>query len=507
MTTTLLPLGYHTVGSLLAEQATDHPDEPFIIHEGEAGTTTYTYSDVLELARRGAAVLDSVGIGRDDRFGMVIGNRPEFFACWFGAALLGAVMVPMNPQSTVHELTFMLEHSKCSAVVTDADRADDTRAATHAPVVTLGTDFDTRSVTSVAVMPADLDPRAPLAVLYTSGTTSRPKGVVVTHANYLVAGEVIAQQVRMRSDDRWLVVLPMFHANAQYYSTMSALVSGASIALMHRFSASGWGDQARRHGATLGSLFAAPIRMILAQPPERATGSGLLRATYFAQNLTTEQLDDFERRFGCPLVQWYGMTETIAPPVANPLYRRRDNMTIGQPTGMSVRVVDKEGNDLDVGDVGELLVHGVPGVTLMAGYLDDPEATDAAVRDGWLHTGDMVRIERTGSLSFFDREKDMIKRSGENVAAAEVERVVNQHPAVFDSAAVGVPDPIRDEAIKMFVVRHSGLSVTEDDIVEFCRERMVRFKVPSYIEFVDELPRTSVGKVRKHVLRTGKDDQ
>jgi len=201
------------------------------------------------------------------------------------------------------------------------------------------------------------------------------------------------------------------------------------------------------------------------------------------------------------------MTETIAPPVANPLYRRRDSMTIGQPTGDHVRVVDRHGNDVNAGDVGELLVHGVPGVTLMAGYLDDPAATDAAIRDGWLHTGDMVRVEANGTLSFFDREKDMIKRSGENVAAAEVERVVNEHPAVFESAAVGVPDPVRDQAIKIFVVLHEGAATTEEDIIGFCAERVVRFKVPSFVEFVDELPRTSVGKIRKHVLRTGRDDQ
>ncbi len=343
-------------------------------------------------------------------------------------------------------------------------------------------------------------------MLYASGTC-RPKGVVVTHANYLVAGDVIANIVRMRSDDRWLVVLPMFHANAQYYSTMSALVSGASVALMHRFSASAWGDQAQRHGATLGSLFAAPVRMILAQPPSPNPLPTSLRATYFGQNVGSTQLEGFEARFGCPLVQWYGMTETIAPPVANPLHRRRDSMTIGQPTGGPIRVVDRQGREVGVGGVGELLVHGVPDVSLMAGYLDDRAATDAAVRDGWLHTGDMVRIEPDGFLSFFDRAKDMIKRSGENVAAAEVERVVNEHPAVFESAAVGVPDPVRDQAIKMYVVRHPDAGVTEDEIIGFCAERMVRFKVPSFIEFVDELPRTSVGKIRKHVLRTGKDDE
>jgi carnitine-CoA ligase len=198
------------------------------------------------------------------------------------------------------------------------------------------------------------------------------------------------------------------------------------------------------------------------------------------------------------------MTETIAPPTLNPIFGERRNMSIGRPTLPSrVRVVDESGRDVRVGEVGELLVGGDPGWTLTAGYVDDPGVTAEAMRGGWFHTGDNVRADADGYIWFVDRAKDMIKRAGENVAAGEVESIVNVHPSVFESAAVGVPDEMRDEAIKVYVVLRPGAEATEEGIIVWCRERLARFKVPSYVEFVDELPRTPVGKIRKEALRAG----
>jgi crotonobetaine/carnitine-CoA ligase len=186
------------------------------------------------------------------------------------------------------------------------------------------------------------------------------------------------------------------------------------------------------------------------------------------------------------------MTETIAPPLLNPLDGERRNMGVGLPTlGARLRVTED----------GELLVGGEPGVTLMAGYLDDREATAAAIRDGWLHTGDNFRTDSDGYFYFVDRTKDMIKRAGENVSASEVEAVANAHPNVFESAAIGVPDPVRDEAIKLFVVRTEGTKLSKESLLAYCEERLAKFKVPGSIEFVDRLPRTSVGKIQKELLR------
>lgn len=492
--------GQDTLASVLAGHAARQPDAPFLLFEREPGVVeTITYAAMLDRATRTAVALARHGVGVGTRFHVHLTNRPEFYDVWFAAAWLGAAVVPSNPLSTADELRHIVTHARCEVSVTQADL----RAAVERTGIATVLDVDEQWVTGIGQAAAQpVEPTETLAVLYTSGTTSRPKGVLVSHAGYLHAGDVVANHVRLRPDDRNLIVLPLFHGNAQYYSTMSALVTGASIALAPRFSASRFSEQANVMGATVASLFAAPIRMILAQEPTAHDAAHQLRVALFAQNITDAQVAEFERRFATPLIQLYGMTETVVPPTMNPMYEERRADSIGRPvTGARVRVVDGKGIDVPAGETGELLVHGEPGWTMMTGYLDDPAATSAALRDGWLHTGDSVRRDVEGYLYFVDRRKDMIKRAGENVSTGEVEQVVNEHPDVFESAAVGVPDALRDEAIHLFVVCHAGASVTETELLAYCRERLARFKVPDVIELVDDLPRTSVGKIQKHLLR------
>ncbi|MGQ0837490.1 class I adenylate-forming enzyme family protein [Actinokineospora sp.] len=494
--------GADTVATVLRGHAERTPDAPFLLFEAEPGTVSATsYAEQYERAGRTAAALARHGVCRGDRFCVHLRNRPEFYDLFFAAAVLGATMVPTNPLSTAEELDYLLSHSGCRLVLTQSELVDTIREAGRERTV-LDVDQPWVGEPDPRTPGADPAPTDPLCVLYTSGTTSRPKGVLVSHAAYLHVGDVVAGHLRLRPDDRQLVVLPLFHGNAQYYSTMSALVTGASIALAPRFSASRWSAQATEMAATVASLFAAPIRMILAARPSTADSTHRLRTVLFAQNVSDAQLEEFERRFGVPLAQLYGMTETVVPPTINPLYERRVGTSIGRPVPSArLRVVDTDGADVVPGRPGELLVHGVPGHTMMSGYLDDPAATAAVLRDGWLSTGDTVRVDEHGYLYFVDRRKDMIKRAGENVASGEVERVVDAHPGVFQSAAVGVPDAMRDEAIVVFVVRNPGSAVTDAELIGHCRERLATFKVPDAVEFVDDLPRTSVGKIQKNLLK------
>lgn len=509
-----LATGTDTLVSILARRAAAGPSSSFLVFEDSTGhVERRSYSDMLERATRTANLLHGLGVRSGSVVHIHLWNCPEFFDVWFGAARLGAVIVPTNPLLTPEELSFVVEHAGCKWSITQPELLDTVRAAYREPVEILLA----RTTETVSGAPsfrnelaradqgvAGASPAAGdvAAILYTSGTTSQPKGVLVTHANYLHVGEVVAQHLRIRPDDRMLITLPMFHANAQYYSTMSALMTGSSLIVMERFSASRWADVAARHSATLASLFAAPIRMLLAQPRRDVDGHNDLRVVIFSQNVTPAQLDDFERRFGGPLVQLYGMTETIAPPTLNPLYGERRNMSIGRPTiGARLKIVGDDGSAVQQGEVGELLVAGEPGTTLMAGYFDDAEATRTALSDGWLRTGDHVRMDDDGYFYFVDRGKDMIKRAGENVAASEIETVVNTHPSVFESAAIGVPDAVRDEAIKVYVVLADGADATDEELKEWCATRLARFKVPSNIEFVDSLPRTSVGKIQRAALR------
>jgi crotonobetaine/carnitine-CoA ligase len=326
--------------------------------------------------------------------------------------------------------------------------------------------------------------------------------VMVSHANYLAAGSTVADAIELGEGDRQYVVLPLFHGNAQYYSTMSALMRGASIALMDRFSASRYFDKCIEYGATVASLFAAPMRMILAQPNNEQHRDNDLRVVLFAQSLTPQQLDDWQQRFDAPLSQLWGMTETMGPPLMNPLRGERRNWTVGKPSGdYEVALVDESGAVLASGEEGEIVVRGIPGETLMSGYFRNPEATNTTLHDGWLHTGDNAIRDEDGYYRFVDRKKDMIKRSGENVSTAEVENVVLQHPAVFECAVVGLPDELRDEAIVAVVVPHAGQCVTEPELIEFCAARLASFRVPQRIVFEQSLPKTSVGKIQKHLIR------
>jgi crotonobetaine/carnitine-CoA ligase len=208
-------------------------------------------------------------------------------------------------------------------------------------------------------------------------------------------------------------------------------------------------------------------------------------------------------------MQLWGMTETVGLPLMNPLDDRRDNMSLGLPVlGYQVTVVDDDGQPVGPGGEGQLLVAGVPGRSLMLGYFKDPAATSATLRDGWLYTGDVVRIADDGYLVFVDRAKDLIKRAGVNIAAGEVEAVLRQHPAVFDAAVVGIPDPMRDEAIVAFVIPRESETIDEAGIHAWCQARLAAFKLPARIQVVADFPRTAVGKIQKHLLReqaTGHD--
>ncbi|HMD24733.1 MAG TPA: AMP-binding protein, partial [Streptosporangiaceae bacterium] len=413
-----------TPATLLARHAAD-PDLIFAVVEDDDGdATVISYARELDRARATAGALAALGVRAGDRVHVHTANRLEFFDVWFATALLGAVLLPTGPQATADELRYVLEQAApVASLVAPGLRetallaAKNARTASPRIVPLYGDEADAlparadRARPTPVPGPSDSSRRADTrtaAILYTSGTTSRPKGVLVTHANYLAVGTAMADHLGIAEHDRWLIALPLFHANAQYYCTMSALVAGASIVLAARFSASGWARQAAEHGATLGSLFAAPIRMILAQPPGEAETRSLLRAVLFAQNLTDVQANEFERRFGTRLLQLYGMTETVLPPTVNPDSAARRWSSIGRALpGVELRVAG-DGAAVPPGAPGELLVGGVPGVTLAAGYYRDPQATAATFRDGWLHTGDLARLDGDGFAYFVDRAKDMI---------------------------------------------------------------------------------------------------
>jgi len=490
-----------TFDAMWRHAVTDGPERLFLRFEGRSGEVTeWTYGEFDRVVEGAAGRLADDGVGAGDSVHLALTNSPTFVAAWLAAIRLGAWIVPSDPMSTTTELAEHVSRTNPVVGFCATERADTFRSIPSELQSRTVIDIDESDPTLSWLVPTGpIDRPIPAirdraAVMFTSGTTGRPKGVEITQANYAFAGATMAVASDLTAADRQLVVLPLFHANAQYYSFASAIAVGASVALMPTFSASRFVHQAAVHGATCASLFAGPIRMILARgEPLPAEAPPLrLRHCWFAQNLTLGQYKTIAAWLGCRPRQLYGMTETI-PAV---LTDERDDPrcdTMGYVT---------EGCVVDV-DGGEIIVAGEPGITLFAGYLDEPETTAGSFRDGWFLTSDRARRDHAGRHEFDGRRSDVLKVAGENVSTVEVENVLARHPDVADVAVVGVADEIRDQVPVAFVVPVRGVeagSALRDALDQWCAEHLGKAKRPRDISFVEELPRTSVGKIKKYVL-------
>jgi crotonobetaine/carnitine-CoA ligase len=476
---------------------------------GQHRAAEWTYAEFHVKVAQVAHTLRRAGVVPGRAVHVVLTNSPSFVAVWLAAARMGAWIVPSDPMGRAAELAGHIARTRPVVGVCSTARADTYRAAVdeagaddlHVIVVDEAdvdlTPFGERLLADWPTV--SLHDRA--AVMFTSGTTGLPKGVEVTQANYAFAGKVMAEAAGLQPEDRQLVVLPLFHANAQYYSFASAIWVGASVALMPAFSASRFVEQVRAHGATHASLFAAPMRMILARGITDDTQPVRLRHCWYAQNITDDQHATLTRVLGCAPRQLYGMTETIPAVLTdeadNPV---PSSMGFVSP-GCEVDVQDADGTSVPPGVVGEVVVRGEPGITLFAGYLDMPEVTAESFRNGWFRTGDRATRDADGRHWFDGRRSDVLKVSGENVSIVEVEAVLASHPGVLEAAVVGRADPIRDEVPVAFVVaRDPADPPSVESLQAWCEERLSKPKRPREFTLLDELPRTSVGKIRKFLL-------
>ena len=484
-------------------------DQPFLVWEDSVGRVTeWSYKEFDRLVASVAGGLDARGVEPGSAVHLALRNSPAFVAVWLATTQLGAWIVPSDPQATAPELAGHVSRTKPVVGVCAAERSDAYAEGAGGLAETVAVDEAATRLEPLLgptvdwTTPLPPTPSDRAAVMFTSGTTSAPKGVVVTQANYAFAGDVMAGAAGLTDLHRQLVVLPMFHANAQYYSFASAISAGASVALMHAFSAGRFLAQAARHRATHASLFAAPMRMILAKDPSPEPDLRL-QHVWYAQNITDEQYEVLTELLGCRPRQLYGMTETIPAVLTNrPLSPIPGSM--GAPTlGCSVDLrVPESSEAVPSGEVGEVVVGGTPGTTLFSEYLDDPDTTTASFSDGWLRTGDLARRDEDGQFYFAGRRSDVLKVAGENVSVVELEAVLAEHPSVLEAAVVGEPDPMRDEVPVGYVVQQPGRPAVEvDELDAWCEARLSKVKRPSRIELVAELPRTSVGKIRKFMLR------
>jgi crotonobetaine/carnitine-CoA ligase len=493
----------------LEHHAARDPGHPCVIDvTGPGAPRTWTYAEALNDVCAVAGGLARIGVEPGDRVAMRLANSWSFVAGLLGALAAGAVAVPTIRQYATDELRYALADSGARCLIFDDEDPAPVLAAL--PEGTVG--VSTRAAGASAELTLDelrdgepapgrpIDGAADAVIFYTSGTTGRPKGVVLTHAAIVESCLINADGWRLRPDDRAYVVLPLFHCNALFMQLVPLLLAGATAVLDDRFSASGYLDTLRRHEITLANLTAGAIRSVLAQPERDDDREHRVRMMTFGLPLHAEESERLWQRFGIPAYMCYGLTESSAGGTRTPLHRAPhrgwQSLGVAQP-GWRVAVLDEEGREVPPGTLGEIVLRG-PGV--LDRYWNRPDATAQALRDGWLHTGDLGSLDEGGYLTFHSRQKDMLKPKGENVAASEVEDVLDRHPAVVESAVVGVFDPHQEERIIAFMAGDPDLG-DADELRRHCQEHLARFKVPSEFHWVQDLPRTSIGKVNKGRLR------
>lgn len=470
------------------------------------GDLEWTWADFDREVSRAADALRRAGIGPGGRVACAAHNSARYFALYYAGARLGAILCPLNYLLAVPELAYVLADFEPELVLVAPEFADQVAAA--APAGTRVMDFGAAwEALLVAADPGaefpPPDPQSLHMVMYTSGTTGRPKGAAHTQAAHYLDGLVTALGYRISQTDRYLVHAPSFHA-ASWDHAKVFLISDGTIVILPRFDPQAALREITRHRVTV--LFGVPavLRQLLDHPDFGRSDLSSIRLVYFGGALgSPDVLRDFARALGRSVdyVHVYGLTEGGPhTSLLQPHLAFEKMGSIGTPLpGLSMDVVDPvTDRPLPIGEVGEIVVRGD---STMHGYWRRPEETAHALRGGWLHTGDLGRRDQDGCFTIVDRIKDMIRSGGENVYAAEVERALLEHPDVLDVAVVGLPDPRWDERVTAVVIARPGVAPDQEDLRAFCRERLAGYKVPKQFVFTDAFPRTPLGKIAKHRLR------
>lgn len=522
-----------TVQGLWSGLATACGERTFLIFRDRAGGEyTFTYGQFDQEINRTANLFLRLGVQVGERVAVQLCTCPEFMLCLFGLAKIGAVMVPMNEQYLTEEAAFVLEKTGASCAVIEPKFLELYRAAAG-----VGFDFprgvlvarmedehiECRDEAEAALAgdgrlldfgalkalePTELSEtrlvRAsdPAEIIFTSGTTSRPKGVVLTHANLLFSGRYGDWEVTLGPTDRLLTTMPACHSNFQLAALMPVLTAGATLIVVEKYSASRFWSQIRDYRATVTQCVAMMLRTLMLQPEHAQDKGHRLREILYFLPVSDAEKTAFEERFGVSLMNTYGSTESVGWVLTDPPEGERRWPSVGRPgPGYEVRIVRDDGTCAEAGEVGEIQVFGVRGVSVMQGYFADDGATAATfTEDGWLKTGDKGYVDDEGWYFFVDRKVNMIKRAGENISTTEIEGVLVGHPDIAEAAVIGVEDPIRDQAVKAFVLLRAGATVTPGEVRAFCEQHLASFKVPTFVEIVDGFPRTCSMKIEKKLL-------
>jgi long-chain acyl-CoA synthetase len=486
------------------------PDHPAIIFRDRR----LIYRELAQQARALSGVLWRAGLRVGDRAVLVCPNLPEFGVGYLGVLMAGAAVVPLNPLLKEDEVRYVLEDSGATAMVCVQASLPILRAARRGlprwvPIVVLDAPADGESGdhTLLGAPPetqrADVSALGPEDVavcLYTSGTTGRPKGALLSHRNLIANLESFRAVLRITEEDVFLAVLPLFHAYGATVLFLEPLSLGATMVVEPRFVPEAVLRAIAQHRVSLFAGVPSMYSVLAATPRPAGDFSAWRLCISGGAPLPLSVVEAFEAQYGIPIYEGYGPTECAPVLTVNPPFGTRKLGSVGPPIPqVELRVVDDRGQTVPVGAVGEIVARG-PNV--MRGYLNRPAETAEVLRDGWYHTGDLGRADADGYYYIVDRKKDLILVGGLNVYPREVELVLCAHPAVSEAAVVGMPDAIRGEAPKAFVILRDGQPAGAQELVQWCRQRLANYKVPRSIVVVPDLPRTVTGKILKSEIRS-----
>jgi long-chain acyl-CoA synthetase len=492
-----------TIPELLKQRVRGTPDKCFLFSEADG--RQFTYKEFEAAVMRTAQMLAANGVRNGDVVSLLLPNSVEYVIAYFACWQLGALAGPINSLLKSQEIAYVISNSEARALLVNSE---------YLPVIEGIRDelprliiFDneaeaTRSQTNHVAPETQLNADHEAIIIYTSGTTGKPKGCLLTHGNVIANARQISSWLGFTEKDRLLTIMPLFHMNAVSVTTMSALYAGGSTVVSPRFSVSRFWQIISDYQITSFGSVATMLSMLLSTYPDGVPAGLKTDQLRFAMcgsaPVPAEVLRRFEETFNCLVIEGYGLSESTCRSTFNPPDQRRRPGSCGVPIGNEMRVVDEEDRDVPDGDLGEIVLRGE---NILKGYYKNDAANATAFRNGWFHTGDIGYRDPEGFYYIVDRKSDMIIRGGENIYPREIDEVLYQHPAVAAAAVVGVPDDLYGEEVAAVVVLKPEASVSEQEVIDYCKARLADFKCPKRVHFVEDIPKGPTGKLLKRETR------
>lgn len=498
-----------TLKDLWQNSVQNQPEKEAIV----ADSSRITYQELNQQIKSFQIGLKKLGVQKGENVGLLLPNCPEFIISYLGIACSGSTVVPINPTLTVEELTYILNDASVKTLITFQSLepllevlttkitdlkniivTPETTKLDWIPFSKLLEESDEKSLAEESISSEDV-----AAILYTSGTTGKPKGAMLTHKNLYSNAVSAYETLDCGKEDNFLVSLPLFHSFQATVGMLVPICGGCKMVIAKEFKPQYILELIDKENLTIFLGVPSMYLLLTRTPKEEVNPKSFFRLCVSGgAALPITIAEEFEKRFSLPVHEGYGLTEAAPVCAVNPIYEKPKIGSIGKPLkGVQLKVLDEKGKEVPVGEVGELAVRGD---NVMKGYLGLPEESEKTIRNNWLHTGDMAKQDDEGYFYIVDRKKEMIIVAGENVYPREIEEVLYQHPAVAENAVIGVADELRGEVPRAFIRLKEDQEATRKDILTFCRQRLASYKIPKTVRFIKEFPKNATGKILKKEL-------